>query len=597
MPAARLARVRTAPTVEHPAEVGRYRIVAPIGKGGMAQVYRARLSGLGGFERDVAVKVLLPEYAAEPDFVDMLLDEARIAAAIDHPAVVQVLDVGRDGELFYLVMEYVDGADLRSRVRATPTGRLPLEPALYVAVEVLRGLEAVHNAVDAEGRPRRIVHRDVSPANVLVSKAGVVKLGDFGIAHATSRLTRTRNGAVKGKLRYMAPEQVQARAVDGRADLYAVGVVLCELLLGPAFCEPRPSQRRLTDLGPTFVWSRARAMREHPGVLPDDVLRILDRALAERPEQRFADAAAFRRELVYALHRRQPGFGAEELAAAMEGLGREAIALTAPEQPDGVTERHILTPPDEVPSLGAPSSVMAPIALAGVAPAIPMPLVGSGRTPLPLPPPPPVGAAWPPLPAAANTNLPSLYDEEQRPTTPIQAAPILMAQPLVRASAGYGAATGTWAHGGLRRGRFGRVLKRLGLAGDGARPEERRRRVIAVAVSVGLLAATVISLAIVLVLRLASPTPVEAAPARALAAPPVVVTSPLPAAPRPPAMGVLVVSVGQGGSVTLGSTTYPTPCRLDLPPGSYAVKLRRPGRRNASTRTITVEPGAVADLR
>jgi serine/threonine protein kinase len=592
MPAARLARVRVASAaVDHPAEVGRYRVVAPIGKGGMAQVYRARLSGLGGFERDVAVKVLLPEYAAEPDFVDMLLDEARIAAAIDHPAVVQVLDVGRDGDLFYLVMEYVDGADLRSRVRATPAGRLPLEPALFVAVEVLRGLEAVHNAVDGDGRPRRIVHRDVSPANVLVSKAGVVKLGDFGIAHATSRLTRTRNGAVKGKLRYMAPEQVQARAVDGRADLYAVGVVLCELLLGPAFCEPRPSQRRLTDLGPTFVWSRARAVREHPGVVPEDVLGILDRALAENPAQRFADAAEFRRVLVSALHRRQPGFGPEDLARVLDGLGREAVALTLAEQPDGITERHQVTPPEAPPAPAASSSTVPPMLLAGVGPAVPMPLVGSGRTPMPLPPPPPVGAAWL---ASSASRSDGLYDEEQKPTTPIQAAPVAMAQPMPR---GYGAPTGTWVHGGLRRGRLGRVLKRLGLAADATRPDERRRRVIAVAISVGLLAAVVVSLAIVLTLRLTAPAPAPVEPARALAAPPVVVTSPVPEAARPPAMGALVVSVPNGGAVTLGSTTYPTPCRLDLPPGSYTVKVRRPGRRGATSRTIVIEPGAVADLR
>jgi serine/threonine-protein kinase len=565
--------------VETPTQVGRYRIVAPIGKGGMAQVYRARLSGLGGFERDVAVKVLLPEYAAEPDFVDMLLDEARIAAAIDSPSVVQVLDVGRDGELFYLVMEYVDGADLRSTVRATPEGRLPLEPALFVAIEVLRGLEAVHEAVDGDGRPRRIVHRDVSPANVLVARRGTVKLGDFGIAHATSRLTRTRNGAVKGKLRYMAPEQVQARAVDGRADLYAVGVVLCELLLGPAFCEPRPSQRRMTDLGPTFVWSRARAVREQPGVVPDDVLAILDHALAERPERRYSDAASFRRDLVYALHRRHPGYGAEDLAAAIEALKSDALALQLAEQPgivpEIVTERQQVTPP----------------AILGASPAMPLPLVNSasGRTPLPLPPP-PVGAAW----IASPARNEGLYEEEQRPTIPVQSAPApLLAQPMPRGAAGgYAAPTGTWAHGGLRRGRVARALRRIGLGGDA------RRSAVAMAIGVGLLAAAIVSFAIVVALRLAASSnaaaPTEAA--RSMAAPPVAVTSPVAAAPRAPLVGTLIVSVGAGGSVTLGSTTYPTPCRLDLPPGSYSVKLRRPGRRSASARTVTIEAGAISDL-
>ena len=200
-----------------PEVLGRYQLVSRIGKGGMAQVFHARLQGIGGFERDVAVKVLLPELASESDFVDMLLDEARIAGAIGHPCVVGVLDVGRQDELFYLVMEYVDGTALRSLLRGVPGGKIKLTTALYVVGEVLRGLFAVHSAVDRAGAPRKIIHRDVSPANVLLDRSGMVKLGDFGIAHASSRITRTRPGAVKGKLRYMAPEQLIGQPVDHRA--------------------------------------------------------------------------------------------------------------------------------------------------------------------------------------------------------------------------------------------------------------------------------------------------------------------------------------------------------------------------------------------
>src|SRR5688572_9905924 len=158
--------------------IDRYQIVARLGKGGMAEVFRAKLTGIGGFERDVAVKVLLPSFAAEPEFVEMLLDEARIAGAIDHPNVLQVIDVGRKDDIFYLVMEYVDGKDLRSIAKRVPGGRIPLGMALYVMSEMMRGLQAVHDSVDERGQPRNIIHRDISPGNVLVDRRGYVKLGD-----------------------------------------------------------------------------------------------------------------------------------------------------------------------------------------------------------------------------------------------------------------------------------------------------------------------------------------------------------------------------------------------------------------------------------
>jgi serine/threonine-protein kinase len=218
-------------------------------------------------------------------------------------------------------MEYVDGSDLRALLKATPHGRLKLPIALHIISEVLRGLEAVHGATDGEGVPRRIVHRDVSPANVLLDRAGLVKLGDFGIAHATSRLTQTRNGAVKGKLRYMAPEQLKAQPVDHRVDLYAVGVMLLEALFGSEACEPR----RMSSHGPVFVWERARAPRNLPG----DVADILDRALAIDPARRYPNAGAFRRDDAAALHHRAPGYSSTELAADIDAIAAEAHAAAS----------------------------------------------------------------------------------------------------------------------------------------------------------------------------------------------------------------------------------------------------------------------------
>jgi serine/threonine-protein kinase len=311
--------------------LGRYSLVGPIGKGGMAEVFLGRLQGIGGFERDVAVKVLLPEYSAEPEFVEMLLDEARIAGAINHPCVVQVIDVGQNDDRFYVVMEHVDGADLRALLKRAPHHKLSASAGLYIVAEVLRGLSAVHGAVDDAGLPRRIVHRDVSPANVMISKGGVVKLGDFGIAHASSRLTHTRNGAVKGKLKYMAPEQLEGpRLVDHRADLFAAGVMLCEILLGDAACEPR----KMTPYGMAFSWTPRLG-----SWLPRDVAPIVERALAEDPARRFCDAREFRRQLVNALTRRAPGYGAEELAQELAALD-EGFLSEAPTITSGAIELH-----------------------------------------------------------------------------------------------------------------------------------------------------------------------------------------------------------------------------------------------------------------
>ncbi len=302
--------------------IDRYQLVERIGRGGMAEVFRAKMQSIGGFERHVAVKVLLPNFASEPEFVEMLLDEARIAGGIDHPNVLQVIDVGRQAEIFYLVMEFIDGKDLRGIALKIPGGRLPLGMSLYVISEMLRGLHAVHTAVDENGNRRNIVHRDISPANVLVDRRGFVKLGDFGIAHASGRITRTRVGAIKGKSRYMAPEQLAGQQIDHRADLYAVGVTLFEAIFGEfARASSRPS-----IFGPMFTWPEAL-----PEGLPADVEAILRRLVVENRDHRYRDAAELRVDLELALHRIAPGYGPDTLARELVHLGVErARAVSDP---------------------------------------------------------------------------------------------------------------------------------------------------------------------------------------------------------------------------------------------------------------------------
>lgn len=295
-----------------PLQLDRYLIEERIGRGGMADVFRGKLTRVGGFVRDVAVKVLLPQLAGESEFINMLMDEARIAATINHTNVVQVLDVGQQGETFYLVMEYIDGTDLRSVERRHESGAVPLMPLLFIIAEVLRGLSAIHGACDASGAPLRVIHRDVTPSNVLITRSGTVKLADFGIAHATGRLTHTQHGAVKGKTRYMAPEQLEGGTIDHRSDLFAVGVVFLEALLGRSGADAWHS----TGMGPIF-----RLPARIPAGLPVEVERLLRRALTEKPEDRYPSAMAFRRDVLRALRARcaergdEVDFAADELAA------------------------------------------------------------------------------------------------------------------------------------------------------------------------------------------------------------------------------------------------------------------------------------------
>jgi serine/threonine-protein kinase len=214
-------------------KLDRFELVAELATGGMATVYLARVSGVGGFQRFVAIKRLHPHLAHEPEFIEMFLDEARLAARIHHPNVVSILEIGATDQGYYIVMEYVEGDTLgRLLSRAAQTGqRVPLKVGLRVVIDMLAGLEAAHELTDDEGNPLKIVHRDVSPQNVLVGVDGHARITDFGVARATSRLSTTRAGQLKGKVAYMAPEQARGDSeVDHRADVFAAGVVLWEVL-------------------------------------------------------------------------------------------------------------------------------------------------------------------------------------------------------------------------------------------------------------------------------------------------------------------------------------------------------------------------------
>lgn len=268
--------------------IGRYALYDEIASGGMATVYFGRLLGPVGFSRTVAIKCLHPQFAKDPAFVSMFLDEARLAARIQHPNVVSTLDVVQtDGELF-LVMEYVQGESLSRLIRRVQKmqGRIPPKVALSIASGALYGLHAAHEARSERGEPLGIVHRDISPQNVMVGVDGGARVLDFGVAKAAGRLQTTNDGQLKGKVAYMAPEQILGQAVDRRTDIYAASVVLWEALTGRRMFEaenPASLMNQILESRPEMP------SRCAPGI-PQAIDSIVMRGLSREPRIRFSTA-------------------------------------------------------------------------------------------------------------------------------------------------------------------------------------------------------------------------------------------------------------------------------------------------------------------
>ena len=270
--------------------VDRYELLCPIGAGGMAEVWVARHRGAHGFEKLFALKAIRPESAGDPTFRAMLLEEARIAAAIVHPHVAQVFDVGDAAGVPFLVMEYVDGDPLG--VLARPQGTVPLAIALRIMADACAGLDAAHRSTDRSGAPRAVVHRDVSPENVLVGVQGEVKIIDFGIAHASSRtIDDTSFGSLKGKLHYLSPEQALRAPLGPWTDVFGAGATLFKVLSGrPAFDGGSPAKTI------ALLMSREAAPRL-PATVPAAVADIVARALSPDPGDRFPSAGEMSKAL------------------------------------------------------------------------------------------------------------------------------------------------------------------------------------------------------------------------------------------------------------------------------------------------------------
>ncbi|HSO39526.1 MAG TPA: serine/threonine-protein kinase [Labilithrix sp.] len=273
----------------------RFELIAEIASGGMATVFLARLSGAAGFQRLVAIKRLHPHLAREPEFVEMFLDEARLAARIHHPNVVPIQEVGESDHGYYLVMDYIEG-DTLARVLAKAAkahSKVPYAVTIRILLDVLAGLHAAHQMKDDHGVPLEIVHRDVSPQNILVGVDGVARVVDFGVARAASRLSTTRSGQLKGKLAYMAPEQARGGTVDRRADLFSCGIVLWEALATKRLFKGDGEAETLNRVLYDPILPPTTANPDVPKALEEVCMKALSRDI----DQRFATAQEFGDEL------------------------------------------------------------------------------------------------------------------------------------------------------------------------------------------------------------------------------------------------------------------------------------------------------------
>ena len=217
-----------------PTQFGKYYLTERIAVGGMAELFKAKLFGVSGFEKLLVVKQILPKYAKNAEFIKMFIDEAKIAVTLTHGNIVPVYELGRIDGVYFIAMEYVPGKDLAdiletARAKSTP---LTIEHAVYLTIEICKGLDYAHRRTDAEGNPLRVVHRDISPPNILVSYDGEVKITDFGIAKASHKLGSTEAGVVKGTFGYMSPEQVRGLPVNHKTDIFSAGILLHEMLTG-----------------------------------------------------------------------------------------------------------------------------------------------------------------------------------------------------------------------------------------------------------------------------------------------------------------------------------------------------------------------------
>jgi serine/threonine-protein kinase len=299
----------------------RYRVIEKLESGGMAEVFRAESEGLQGFRKQVAIKRVLPHLSSKKKFISMFLDEARLSAQLSHSNCVQVFDIGVGDNAFFIVMEFVDGANLKAIIEhIRESGRdFPVEAAVHIALEICKGLSYAHELTDSNGAPLHIVHRDMSPPNVLVTKFGEIKIVDFGLAKANSQLEKSEPGIIKGKFSYLSPEAAMGQEVDLRTDIFAVGIILWELLAGQRLFLGDTDFQTVKRVQAAQVPSISQINKK----VPAELERIIVRALAREPARRYPTARALGQDLSKFMFRHGVPVSTFEIAALAQGAMKE----------------------------------------------------------------------------------------------------------------------------------------------------------------------------------------------------------------------------------------------------------------------------------
>jgi serine/threonine-protein kinase len=307
-----------------PQQQQRYKVLEKIASGGMAEVFRAESAGVEGFKKTVAIKRVLPHLSEKKQFIGMFLDEARLSAHLSHSNCVQVFDIGVGDNTYFIVMEYVDGSDLKGVIehRKKLGAGLPVEEACLICVRLCEGLSYAHELRDGKGQSLRIVHRDLSPPNVLLTRHGEVKIVDFGLAKANSQLEHSEPGIIKGKFSYLSPEAAQGFPVDGRTDIFCVGIILWELL----------ANRRLfagdTDFETVRLVQAANVppLRQFNPRVPAQLDALLAKALAADPDRRYQTARELGQDLNSMLFKLGRAVSSFDIARLVEPVRAEREA-------------------------------------------------------------------------------------------------------------------------------------------------------------------------------------------------------------------------------------------------------------------------------
>lgn len=326
---------------------GQYELMELIATGGMAEVYKARMSGVEGFQKIVAIKRILSHLTDNDEFVTMFIDEAKLAAQLQHPNIIHIYDLGKIERSYYIAMEFIDGKDLRSILRELEENgrKMPLPLALFIVSRLAAALDYAHRKKDLQGRDMALVHRDVSPQNVLISFDGEIKLCDFGIAKAAVKASQTRVGALKGKLQYMSPEQAWGKGIDHRSDIFSLGLVLYELVT---------DRKGFTGDSELSILEQARTprlprVRDLDPNIPEEVEQVVLKALQEHPDKRYQTARDMASDLEVIQHGLRPNPTAARLASFLAELCGRERPVSEGQEPEEVEPVAIIPEkPEEV---------------------------------------------------------------------------------------------------------------------------------------------------------------------------------------------------------------------------------------------------------